>query len=320
MRPCAPGRPSVSATSSTAPASSSTAWASFGLESENGLVVPLVFRDRPYGALVALGHLGDGDFTPDHLRLLESFAAAAATAVATAQSAADERARQRMAAAEAERSRWARELHDETLQALGSLRLVLSGSRRSGDPETMAAAIEQALEQLELDITTLRALITELRPAALDQLGLEPALLALVDRVRRGGLEVDATIDLAYEHGRAPDRHVSELETGMYRIVQEALTNAGKHGHATHATVEVVEKDGRVRITVADDGDGFDTKAATSGFGLAGMSERVQLLGGTLELRSAPGQGTTVIATLPEIRRAALAQGPSSRPAASGAA
>jgi len=290
-----------------------------GLAADDGLIVPLVFRDRPYGVLVALDHLGEGDFTADHQRLLESFAISAATAVATAQSAADERGRQRVAAAEAERSRWARELHDETLQALGNLRLILSGARRSGDAVKMSAAIEQALQQLELDVTTLRALITELRPAALDQLGLEPAVLALVERVRRAGLEVEATVVLGYEHGRASDRLVSELETGIYRIVQEALTNAGKHGQAAHARVEVVERDGRVDVSVSDDGVGFDPEAATTGFGLAGMRERVALLDGTLELRSSPGQGAAVLATFSAAHRGSGDE-TSPAPLASGAA
>ena len=274
-----------------------------GVSAEHGLVVPLVFRNRQYGALVALDRLDHAEFSAEHQNLLEAFAASAATAVATAQSAADERRLQRVAAAEAERSRWARELHDETLQALGNLRLILSGSRRSGDPALMAAAVDQALDQLELDITTLRALITELRPAALDQLGLEPALMALLDRTRRGGLEVEAEIALAFERGDTADRLSDELETGVYRIVQEALANAGKHGAATSVVVRVIEDPAHVRLSVRDDGRGFDPSAATTGFGLAGMRERVELLEGDLSLTSAPGQGTTIAATLPVARR-----------------
>ena len=275
-----------------------------GLTAENGLIVPLVFHDRAYGVLVALDHLGNGDFTTEHQRLLESFATSAATAVATAQSAADERDRQRVAAAEAERGRWARELHDETLQAMGNLRLMLSGARRSGDPAGLADAVERAITQLESDITALRALITELRPAALDQLGLEPAVLALIDRVRAGGLDVDAHVELAYDHGLAAERLAAELETGVYRIVQESLTNAVKHGGATRASVEVLEHDGRVSITIRDDGDGFDPAASTDGFGLAGMRERAKLLGGELSVQSAPGDGTTITVALPAVRRA----------------
>jgi signal transduction histidine kinase len=289
-----------------------------GLSAEHGLVVPLIFRNHHYGVLMAFDHLKNGTFSTAHQNLLEAFAASAATAVATAESAADERRRQRIAAAEAERSRWARELHDETLQALGNLRLILSGSRRSGDPEVMAAAVEQALEQLELDITTLRGLITELRPAALDQLGLEPALMALLDRTRRAGLEVTAQIRLPFENGDAGERLEPDLETGVYRIVQEALTNASKHGAADAVEVHVVDAVGRLAITVRDDGRGFDPGAVTSGFGLAGMRERVELLGGELSLTSAPGAGTTVTARLPAVRRETPAQHPAPPSAVSG--
>ncbi len=274
-----------------------------GLTAANGLVVPLVFRNQQYGVLVAIDNLDRGEFTQEHQNLLEAFAASAATAVATAQSAADERRRQWVAATEAERGRWARELHDETLQALGNLRLTLSGARRSGDPDVIATAVDRALEQLELDITTLRTLITELRPAALDQLGLEPALMALLDRARRGGVEVDAEVSLAYERGDEPERPTADLETGVYRIVQEALTNAGKHSGAGHVTVSVLEAAGDLRVSVCDDGAGFDPHAGTDGFGLKGMRERVELLGGELSLESAPGNGTTVSVTLPVARR-----------------
>jgi signal transduction histidine kinase len=273
-----------------------------GLDAQDGLVVPLVFRGRGYGVLVAVDR-EDGDaFTLEHQQLLESFAASAATAVATAQSVADERLRQRQAAAEDERSRWARELHDETLQALGGLRLLLAGSLR-GDEAVKDAAIGQAVAQLESDIASLRALITELRPAALDQLGLEPALLALIDRVRLGGLDVDVQIDLDGAPGRMPQRLAGELETGIYRIVQEALTNAVKHGGAERAVVEVTEVGGQVTVAVRDDGAGFDPTTATTGFGLVGMRERAELLDGTIDTDSVPGRGTTIQVTLPVSRR-----------------
>ncbi len=274
-----------------------------GVRSDDGLVVPLMFRERRYGVLVAVDHLEQGTFTAQHQSLLEGFAVSAAAAVATAQSAADEQRRQRLAAAEAERARWARELHDETLQALGSLRLVLSAAVRSGDPEAHHRATGQALAQLETDIATLRGLITELRPAALDQLGLEPALLALIDRFCSRGLDVDVDVDLAFEAGQQKDRLDPELETGIYRIVQEALTNAVKHGDAQRAAVELVEHEHTLRVSVRDDGTGFEPTAATNGFGLAGMRERVELLGGELTIESAPGSGTTIAVLLPAVHR-----------------
>jgi two-component system, NarL family, sensor histidine kinase DevS len=287
-----------------------------GLTAREGLVVPLIFRGRGYGVLVAIDHLDGDSFGADHERLLTAFAASAATAVATARSAEDDRRRQRVAATEAERGRWARELHDDTLQALGNLRLTLSGARRTGTPEAMTQAIDRSLEQLELDIVALRALITELRPAALDQLGLEPAVLALVDRVRSTGLDIDAHVELSFEHGEADARLTPEVESGVYRIVQESLTNAVKHGEAKRAMVEVIEEDDCVLVTVRDDGSGFDTTAATSGFGLVGMRERVDLLEGRLAITSEPGAGTTVTISVPAVHRvpaaAAEATGPES--------
>ncbi len=274
-----------------------------GLAAREALVVPLIFRERAYGVLVAVDQLDDERFDADHERLLKAFAASAATAVATARSAEDEHRRQRVAATEAERGRWARELHDETLQALGNLRLTLSTARRSGTAEAMTGAIDTSLKQLETDIVALRALITELRPAALDQLGLEPALLALVDRVRGNGLDIDAHVELGYEHGGAETRLTPEVEAGLYRIVQESLTNAIKHGEATRAMVEVVEEDGCVQVTVRDDGSGFDPSAPAHGFGLVGMQERVDLLDGGLQIESAPGAGTTVTVSVPAVRR-----------------
>ena len=97
-----------------------------------------------------------------------------------------------------------------------------------------------------------------------------------------------------YEQGRAPDRHIVEFETGAYRIVQEALTNAVKHGGATHPTVEVNEDSNHVTVGVGDDGSGFDLTASTTGFGLAGMRKRAELLGGEMSVRSALGEWTTI--------------------------
>ena len=133
------------------------------------------------------------------------------------------------------------------------------------------------------------------------------------ERARARGLEVDLAIDLAYEQGRAPDRHAPDVETTMYRIIQEALNNATKHGGARRARVDVVEDDSTVRLTVGDDGSGFDPVAHTDGFGLLGMRERVELLGGTLEVTSSPGQGTTITASFPAGHRRGSERRPADR-------
>jgi signal transduction histidine kinase len=265
-----------------------------GVQADGGLIVPLVFQNRSYGALVALDRLADGpEFTVDDERLLEAFAASAATAVATAQSIASDRQRQRLAAAEAERQRWARELHDETLQSLSALRVGLSTAKRSGNRETLEQAVASAIDHLEEGITNLRALITDLRPASLDELGAAAAIHALGERAERHGIDVDVSIDLA------DDRHIPEIETTMYRIVQEALSNASKHGKATRAVVEVHEQDQSILVSVRDDGCGFDPTHHTDGFGLLGMHERAQLLDGHFQLESAPGQGTKITVSFP---------------------
>ncbi len=275
-----------------------------GVKAQGGMIVPLVFQSHSYGVLVAVDRLHDGpEFSQDDERLLEAFAASAATAVATAQSVATERRRQRLAAAEAERHRWARELHDDTLQSLSALRVGLSTAKRSGKQQKLEHAVATAIDQLEEGITNLRALITDLRPASLDELGAGAAIQALCERAERQGIEVDISIDLAYEEGRQRVRHIPEIETALYRIVQEALTNAVRHGSAKRAVVELSDNNSEVRLSVRDDGRGFDPSAQTEGFGLLGMNERVQLLEGTLDVKSAPGAGTTIVARFPERRR-----------------
>lgn len=274
---------------------------SLGADAEAGLVVPLIFRGESYGVLLALDRLSDGpSFSAEDARLLEAFATSAAAAVASAQSASNERLRQRLAAAEAERQRWARELHDETLQSLAAIRLGLATGGRTNDA---GSSVALAVEQLGEAIANLRALITELRPAALDQLGLQAALEALAERARDRGIAVDADIDLAYEHGRAATRLSEETETAVYRIVQEALTNAIKHGDAKRAVVELTEGDVMVVLSVRDDGGGFDPDSATAGFGLLGMRERTNLLGGYLHVESRRRGGTILTARIPVQRR-----------------
>lgn len=277
-----------------------------GIDAQGGLVVPLIFRGRSHGVLLAVDRLEDGPyFSAEDALLLEAFATSAATAVATAQSVAAERQRQRLAAAEAERHRWARELHDDTLQSLSALRFGLSAARRTQQESTLDQAVAQAVDQIEESIANLRALITDLRPAALDELGVKAAIEALAERNARHGIEVDVSVELAWESGGASERLTGELESALYRITQEALTNATKHGNASRAVVEIREHDGELRLLVRDNGSGFDTDARSEGFGLLGMNERVALLDGELDVESAPGAGTTVRARLPVRRRAA---------------
>ena len=272
-----------------------------GVRAQAGLVVPLLFRGQGHGVLVAVDRLKDGPaFTAEDQRLLEAFAASAATAIATAETVQAERRRQRIAAAEQERARWARELHDETLQNLAALRLGLAAQLHGArDLESMTVSVREAVGQLEDNIARLRTLITDLRPAALDELGVQAAIEDLAERARSHGLQVALTVAQTAEHDEAPARYGSELETALYRITQEALTNAQKHSGARRASITIEQDQTSVRITIQDDGRGFDTTATTSGFGLLGMNERAQLLGGALEIRSMPGDGSTITARFP---------------------
>jgi len=153
-------------------------------------------------------------------------------------------------------------------------------------------------------IAEMRRLIADLRPAALDELGLAPALEALVERLTWGEvLDAELRIDLAYGSGRYPTRLVSQIEDTVYRLVQEALNNAARHAGTDSAMVEVTEADEIIQVRIHDEGRGFDPAAETDGFGLLGMRERVTLAGGTLKVESAPDQGTTVIAVLPARHR-----------------
>jgi signal transduction histidine kinase len=267
------------------------------LGARSGIATPMIFRDRPIGFLVVTDRReGERPFNEEDERLLQAFAASAATAVATAQNASDEALRRGIEASEAERTRWARELHDETLQQLAGLRMTLSGALRSGKPERMTGAIENAVEQITTAIGDLRSLITELRPAALDELGAKPALESLVERMSR---QTDIEIAFAYEDGDAPPRHAPEIESTIYRLVQEALTNAAKHAAATRIQVHVSDDHEQVAITVRDNGSGFDPEQRSPGFGLIGMRERLALVHGSLAIRSRPGGGTVVEASIP---------------------
>lgn len=268
--------------------------AKFGMpQATSTLIVPLVHRRRRLGVLVAFDHLGTtASFDADDERALEAFAASAATAVATARLVEAQRLHDSMAAAESERGRWARELHDETLQGLASLKIALAGALRA-EPARARTVLESAVAQLGHDIAALRAIIADLRPAALDELGLEPALRTLIAQVARAaGLEARVSIDV----GAA--RMQPDVETIAYRVAQEALTNVVKHADATAVTVDVRLSAGRFRLLIADDGRGVGDVPG-DGYGIVGMRERAALATGELEITPVTGGGTRVTLELP---------------------
>lgn len=284
-----------------------------GLEARAVLVEPLTMEGQG-GMVIAVRE--DGSFRDPDRRALSAFAANVAQRLVAERSVEIKRLRFGMEARERERTRWAREIHDETVQGLGALRLKLANARDLNEQPALSAAVDAVLEGLGQEIDGLRHLITELRPAALDDLGLIPALEALARRAQAiDGLEIQTDIDLGSEH--TEERLDPELESTIYRVVQEALTNVSRHAKATRAVISVVERNGTVRAAVTDDGDGLPAGGPSrprtpgeelkGGFGVSGMRERAELVGGELELTNAPGGGTTMQLTVPISGRTTVA-------------
>jgi signal transduction histidine kinase len=287
--------------------------ARFGLaRTRTALLVPMMHRGAAIGVLAAFDHGTQGEeFSADDEQLLRAFAQSAANAVAMKRSVEADRLRSAIAAADAERARWARELHDETLQVLGGLRVLLAATLGRGDAGKKDAAIRQAVQDIELEIANLREIIADLRPSLLDDLGLLPAIEALLDRRRDDTLEIESELRLR-DYDRGPELS-PELETTIYRLVQEALTNVVKHARASRVRVSVGSEGREVVVEVRDDGKGFDASARSEGFGLAGMRERVGLAGGTFSLESG-ATGTLLCARLPLYRGELTTQTGSSGP------
>ena len=260
-----------------------------------GLYVPLVAGARPIGVIVAHDKEGqDARFSDDDLRLAEIFAARAAVAVDLSARVARDALRRVVEAQELERRRLARELHDQTGQELTSVLLGLKAvgeAKNDADhAEALAAVREQVLETLH----DVRRLAVELRPKALDDFGLTPALERLRDTF---SLQTGMRVEL---ESRIRERLPADVETALYRIVQEALTNIVKHAQASTISIVLAGQAGAVTALIEDDGRGFSRdEASGDGLGLLGMGERLALLGGKLRIESTPGSGTTIVAEVP---------------------
>jgi PAS domain S-box-containing protein len=201
-------------------------------------------------------------------------------------------------AQEDERRRIAREMHDQFGEQLTALTLRIGALKEScaGDPPLSAQvdALERVAQQLDRDVDHL---VWELRPTALDDLGLRAAL---DNYVQDWSSRVRVSADL-HTAGLADDRLSSEIETTLYRIAQEALNNIAKHAHADHVEIILERRTDHVSLVVEDNGVGFDPVATTPGrgFGLLGMQERAAMVGATLEIESAVGEGTTILVRMP---------------------
>jgi two-component system sensor histidine kinase UhpB len=196
-------------------------------------------------------------------------------------------------AQEEERARVARDLHDEVNQALTGVLLHLEAARAKAPEELVGELAEtKALASQAMD--ELLSLARQLRPAALDDLGLVAALASHVeDFEKRTGIEARFRSD--GEVNRLPD----DVQLVLYRVTQEALSNAARHSGASHVDVEVRRNGGSVDLRISDDGRGFSFDEAGSGLGLAGMRERALHVGGDLRLESSPGRGTKIRLAIP---------------------
>ena len=262
----------------------------------SALFVPLVARGRGIGVAIAHDKIGPGpSFNDDDLRLAETLAQRAAVAVDLSERVSRDAVRRVVEAQELERARLARELHDETGQALTSILLGLKPLEQTALTDETLAAVASVRELVVSTLQDVRRLAVELRPSALDDFGLVSAVERLAETFReQTGMKVDLETRLGDE--RLP----GEVETALYRIVQEALTNIVKHSEASRVSILLTRKDGSALAVVEDDGLGFDPGAARDeGLGLVGMRERVGLVGGRLRIESAAGAGATLVAEVP---------------------
>ena len=260
------------------------------------LYVPLIVHGEAIGVVAAHDKLGDdGHFDDDDLRLSESLAARAAIAVDLSERVTRDGMRKVVEAQELERKRLARELHDETGQALTSILLGLKSLEQALDSDEGREGVASLRDLVVSTLQDVRRLAVELRPSALDDFGLAPALERLVDTYGR-----QAAVPVHLEITLGDDRLPAEVETTLYRMVQEALTNVAKHADATSISILLTRTASSVRLVVEDDGAGFEPGGARDGgLGLPGMRERVALLDGRLRVESAHGKGTTLVAEVP---------------------
>jgi signal transduction histidine kinase len=255
----------------------------------SAIAAPIVVRGETAGWFVA-GHDQVGRmFGPDEERLAELVARLAGAALDRLRFQAESKARV-IAAQEAERSRVARDLHDEIGQALTGVLLGVRLVESATGSDEVHTRAEELRRTVAGAIDSVQRLAFALRPAVLDDLGLVAALRRLTEQAHDGLAVELETVDLD-----PVDRFAPEIETTAYRIVQESLTNVLRHSGATRASIVAGRNQHRLRIVVEDDGRGFDRSAVGTRLGLRGMRERAELVGGTLRVDSEPGRGTSVV-------------------------
>jgi signal transduction histidine kinase len=261
-----------------------------------GLYVPLILRGRPIGVLSAHDKEGsDPRFGDEDLRLAETLSARVAVAVDLSERVARDALRGVVRAQELERKRLARELHDETGQALTSILLGLKELEDAGSEADVSSATKRLRELVVTTLQDVRRLAVELRPKALDDFGLVPALERLVE-----AFQEQTSIQVIMEPQLGEERLPSEIETALYRIIQEALTNVVKHAQASRVSIVLSRRGDSVSAVFEDDGRGFVVDETTEdGLGILGMRERLSLLDGRLQIESSESSGTTLVAEVP---------------------
>jgi two-component system sensor histidine kinase NreB len=202
-----------------------------------------------------------------------------------------------ISAQEEERKRIARELHDGVGQALYSILVGLNVVGQGNLSDPIRQHVADLLQMTSKAMEEVKRMALELRPSALDDLGLLPALRSLMKQVEKS---FAIQVELHVQGERR--RYASAVETALYRIVQEAMTNTAKYAQASKLGIVFEDREKEIVVTVVDDGIGFDvegTLKSGKGLGIFGMKERAQLLGGTMDIRSAPDDGTTIIVRIP---------------------
>lgn len=265
------------------------------MQASTGLYVPLEARGVPIGVLAAHdSSRADMRFSDEDVRLAEAFGTRAAVAIDLSHRVARDAMRRVVGAQELERRRLARELHDETGQALTSILLGLRAIEAADTVEGAKSATDEVRALVVATLQDVRRLAVELRPKALDDFGLVPALERLTQTfAEQTGIAVQLEALLGDE--RLP----GEVETALYRITQEALTNVVKHAQARQVSVILRRRNGSVSAVIEDDGRGIEGETGGDGIGLLGMRERIALLSGRLTVESSPDGGTTIAVEVP---------------------
>ena len=260
-----------------------------------GLWAPLTLRGESIGVLMALDRRQfNPRFSDADLRLALRFAARAAVAVDLSRRVARATVQRIVGGQEQERHRLSRELHDETGQALTSILLGLKSMEETQGTDRFGPALTELRELVTVTLQDVRRLAVELRPKALDDFGLAPALERLTATfAEQTGIET-------HLESRLPEERLSsEVETVLYRVVQEALTNVVKHARAERVSIVLHAKPDRVTTVIEDDGRGFRADAESSdGIGLLGMRERIALVNGRFDVESS-ASGTTIVVEVP---------------------